>query len=496
MSDQRTPGSGTPLWGGRFEGALDPGILAFTNSLPFDRRLGRHDLIASLAHARMLYETEILSASDAEAILGGLSGMLDEVESGELGIEGPDEDVHSWIERTLGERIGEPAGRLHTARSRNDQTGIALRLYVRARIADLATRTAALQDAWIDRAAEHLETWMPGYTHLQRGQPISLAHHLMAHAGALEGDLARLRAAHAEAGRSPLGAGALAGTSFPIDPARGAALLGMESVYPNSLLAVSDRDYVAQTAFACALLMTHLSRWADEVILWTTSEFGFATLDDSVSQGSSIMPQKRNPEAAEILRGKSARAIGAVTSLLALLKGLPFAFNSDLQEDKEPLFDALDTARASLSAALALTGGLRFEPAKMAAALRGGMLTATALADQLVRSGVPFRAAHERAGQAVREAERRGIELWELPPATLAEICPETDPTELASALEPEAAGRAHASPGGPAPERVTEQIAAGRGALALTRGWLANLAEPPILRAQREDALLAESIE
>lgn len=479
------------LWGGRFAGRVDPEIHRFTASLPFDRRLAPHDLLGSLAHARMLWETGILEPADARAILAGLSGMLTDLESGALSVTGEDEDVHSWLERVLVERVGEPGRRLHTARSRNDQTGTALRLYVRDALSQVLAGVADLQSAWLAQAAEHLETWLPGYTHLQRAQPVSLAHHLLAHAWALAADTRRLRAAWLAAGSSPLGAGALAGTAWPIDPRRSAELLGLPAIYPNSLLAVADRDYVVEAAFGCALLMVHLSRWAEEVVLWSSAEFGFLSLDDSVAKGSSLMPQKRNPEPAELLRGKSGRAIGQLTALLVLLKGLPLAYNSDLQEDKEAVFDSLDTAAGALRAALPLTQGLHYQPPRMAAALTEGFLTATDLADHLVRQGLPFRTAHAQAGQAVRAAEALGLALWELPADVLASACPAADPA-LAAQLTPEASVRGRTSPGAPAPERVREQLLSAQAEVDDLRKWLAELPEAPIRRAQREGQLMA----
>lgn len=478
------------LWGGRFAGAVDPAIHRFTASLPFDRRLVRQDLIGSLAHARMLGETGVLEPAAARAILAGLGALLAEVEAGRLAVEGPDEDVHSWIERQLAARIGADARRLHTARSRNDQVSTALRLYTREAIEELLAALAAAQDLWLAQAEAHGETWLPGYTHLQRGQPISLAHQLLAHFWALEGDARRLRRAHRLAGVSPLGAGALAGTPWPIDPRRSAALLGFPRVYPNSLHAVADRDFVVEAAFACALLMVHLSRWAEEVVLWTSAEFGFASLEDRVAKGSSLMPQKRNPEAAEILRGKSGRAIGQLTALLVMLKGLPLAYNSDLQEDKEALFESLDTARGALGALPVLAGGLRFHPERMAAALQRGFLTATDLADHLVARGLPFREAHRQAGQAVRLAEAEGIELWELAPAALAEACPGADPAILPE-LRPERAVRRRAAGAGPAPEALADQLALSRRARARLGDWLDERRPPPIYRDWRAGRLL-----
>jgi len=480
------------LWGGRFEGKIHPAIHEFTGSLHFDRRLARHDLIGCLAHARMLWERDILTTEQATPILEGLSEILSAVEEGTLPVIGDDEDIHSWIERTLAGRIGDAARRLHTARSRNDQAVVALRLYVRERLEDVLSGIAGLERVFLEQADAHRETFLPGYTHLQRGQPVSLAHHLLAHVAALTQDAERLRQAHARAGTSPLGAGALAGSSFPIDPARSTELLGLEATFANSMHAVGDRDYVLDAAFGCAVLMVHLSRWADEIVLWSTKEFGFIELDDSIAQGSSLMPQKKNPEAAELLRGKAARTIGHVAGLLALLKGLPLTYNSDLQEDKEPLFDSLDTADWSVAAAITIARGVRFRTDRMAAALAGGMLTATELADHLVRRGLPFRSAHEQSGRAVRLAETRGVELWELPLEELREACPDAG-DDVLEELRPERAAAAHDSAGGPAPRRVEEQaLAADRDVTELER-WLADRQPAPIYRAHVDGTLLGE---
>jgi argininosuccinate lyase len=494
-SDSDAAAGAGKLWGGRFQGGVDPRIDRFTSALGFDRRLLRHDLIASLAHARMLWERGVLRREEAEPILAGLSALLADAERGALAVEGADEDIHSWIERRLRERIGHPALRVHTARSRNDQTAIALRLYVREALRDLVRGAAAFGTALAGVAGAHLETWLPGYTHLQRGQPVSLAHHLLAHFWALDADAGRIAALHDGGFRSPLGAGALAGSPYPIDPERSAALLGLPGAYPNSMLAVADRDYVVESAFACALLMSHLARWASEVVLWSSSEFGFVTLDDSIAKGSSLMPQKRNPEPAELLRGKSARVAGDVGALLMLLHGLPLTYNSDLQEDKETLFDALDTAGASLDAAPAILAGLRFRPERMRAALEGGFLTATDLADYLVAKGVPFRSAHHHAGQAVQAAERRGVELQSLTLDELRAVWPGIEP-DVYEALRPETAveRRAHAS--APAPDRVREQLEAARQATVRRERWLEEAsAPPPIVRAHRDGRLLAETL-
>lgn len=479
------------LWGGRFDAPADPVLDRFTSSFGFDSVLAPHDLVASLAHARMLRERGIVSVADGERILLGLSGMLRDLEVGALRVEGHDEDVHTWIERVLTERIGDAGRRLHTGRSRNDQTAVALRLLLRARLVELHRTLESLCGTLAEIAAQHRETFLPGYTHLQRGQPVSLAHHLLAHFWSLDGDLSRLEGAFRTAGCSPLGAAALAGTVHPIDPQRTATLLGLRP-FQNSMHAVADRDHVVESSFTCALLLVHLSRWAEEVVLWTSREFGFARLDDSVAKGSSLMPQKKNPEAAELLRGKTGRVIGDLVAHLVQLKGLPLTYNSDLQEDKEALFDALDTAEDGVTAAETLLRGLRFDAERMRAALRGGFLTATDLADGLVLRGVAFRDAHEAAGRAVRRAEERSIELWELTPAELREACPQAD-AELLRALDPEASVLAHASPGGPAPVRVAEQLLAAARALDERLAWRGAQEPPPIYRAHLEGRLLGE---
>ncbi len=489
MPEQDAPGK---LWGGRFAEELDPVLHRFTASFPFDRRLVRADLVGSLAHARMLAEVGILGREEAQAVLLGLAGILRDVEEGRLVASGPEEDVHTWIERVLYDRVGEAAGKLHTARSRNDQVSTALRLYVRDRLRELVERVVALQEVWVGQASGHVETWMPGYTHLQRAQPVSLAHHLLAHVWALNADARRMQAVHHQAGVSVLGAGALAGSPLPLRPDRTAYWLGFSALFSNSIHAVADRDYVMETAFACAVALVHLSRWAEEVVLWSSAEFGFAGLRDSVAKGSSLMPQKKNPEVAELIRGKAGRGVAAVAGLLTVVKGLPFAYNSDLQEDKEMLFDALDTAAGCLEAARVLAAGVEYRPDRMRAALASGYLTATDLADYLVRRGVPFRTAHEQAGRAVREAEARGCELWELPLDVLRAACPGVEP-DVYEVLRPEHAVRARRSWGGPAPERVAEQLDAARQELQTTRAWLQAATLPPIYAAYREGRLLQD---
>ncbi len=490
------PTAAPRLWGGAFESEVDPVIDAYTRSLPFDHRLATADLVGCLAHARMLFETGVIDRESSGAILEGLSSLLRRVEAEELEVGGEDEDVHTWIERQLTEQIGDAGRRLHTARSRNDQTAVALRLWQRSEVERAVAAAAGFAGALIHHARQHKGTALPGYTHLQRAQPTSLAQHLLAHAWSVLADAGRLRRAHRTAGLCPLGAGAMAGSPHRIDPRRSAELLGMEAPYPNTMWAVADRDYAAEALFACALTMVHLSRWAEEVVLWTSREFGFARLQDRAAKGSSIMPQKKNPEAAEILRGKSGRAVGDLVSLLVTVKGLPLTYNSDLQEDKEALFDAFDTVCASLEVARVLGESLDFDREAMAAALEGAYITATDLADHLAVAGVPFRSAHERTGAVVRAARERGVELWQLPASDLAELVPEIDDIDgLLAALRPEASLAAHRSYGGPAPERVAEQIELAAARLQEERRWLGELEPPPVYRAHLDGELMAEAI-
>ena len=484
------------LWGGAFESEVDPVIDAYTRSLPFDHRLAAADLVGCLAHARMLFETGVIDPASSRAILEGLSSLLLRVEAGELEVGGGDEDVHTWIERQLTEEIGDAGRRLHTARSRNDQTAVALRLWQRSEVERVVTAAVGFAGALLEHARQHTGTGLPGYTHMQRAQPTSLAQHLLAHGWSVLADAGRLRRAHRTAGLCPLGAGAMAGSPHRIDPERSAELLGMEAPYPNTMWAVADRDYAAEALFACALTMVHLSRWAEEVVLWTSTEFGFARLQDRAAKGSSIMPQKKNPEPAEILRGKSGRAVGNLVSLLVTVKGLPLTYNSDLQEDKEALFDAFDTVGSSLRVARVLAESLEFDRGAMAAALEGSYITATDLADQLAVAGVPFRSAHERTGAVVRAAQERGVELWQLPASELRTLVPEIEDTDaLLAALRPEASLAAHSSYGGPAPERVAEQIELAVERLREERRWLDEQEPPPVYRAHVDGELLAEAL-
>jgi argininosuccinate lyase len=388
-----------PLWSGRLAGGLDPRVLAYSESLSVDRRLLPYDVRASRAHVRMLGRQGIIPAADAAAI----AEALDEVA---LDDDAADEDVHSLIERQLVARLGETGRRVHAGRSRNDQVATAFRLWAIDATRGLVGAVAGLQAALVARAASDGDLVLPGYTHLQRAQPLPLGHHLAAHAWALERDVARLRAAEAAADCSPLGAGALGGSSLPLDPDAVAAELGFAGRFANSVDAVADRDFAIDLSYACTLAAVHLSRIAEELVLWTSQEFGFAELDDAVAQGSSMMPQKKNPQIAEHVRGRAAVAIGRLTALLGVLKGLPLAYNSDLQEDKELVFAQVDGLAGSLAVLALAFEGIRFDGERMAAAAGDGLTVATDVAEALVRAGTPFRDAHEQVATRIAAGER------------------------------------------------------------------------------------------
>jgi len=462
--DTRHP---TPkLWGGRFEGATDEIVERLNNSLAFDVRLWRHDIVGSIAHATMLGEIGIIPPEDAARIVEGLREIEQGIETGALAFDPGAEDIHSAVEALLRERIGPVAGKLHTARSRNDQVATDTRLYLRDALADIDAQLRSLQQTLITLAERELDvppnsttpTVLPGYTHLQHAQPILLSHHLLAYFWMFQRDRERLADARKRVNVLPLGAGALAGTPFPIDRERVAALLNFTGVAENSLDAVSDRDYLIEFLAAAAILMMHCSRFAEDLILWNSPEFAFVELDDSVTTGSSIMPQKKNPDVAELVRGKAGRVYGDLISLLTMMKGLPLAYNKDMQEDKEPLFDAVDTLRLVLPAFEKTLATAHFRRERMAAALRGDFSTATDLADFLVRKGMPFREAHHVVGRIVRHCIERGIGLEDMDSDALAEFAPEFGEGvgEVATIQASVAARRAR---GGTAPDAVREQM-------------------------------------
>ena len=392
-------GGNDPLWAGRLAGGLDPAVLAFSASLDVDRRLLPFDVAASTAHVLMLARQGILSDDDAQAIIDALIAVVVEPDA-------TDEDIHSLIERQLVAALGDTGRRVHAGRSRNDQVAVAFRLWCRAYADTLARAAADLQEALVDRAARDADAVLPAFTHLQRAQPVTFAHHLAAHAWSLERDVARFRMAQDAADVCPLGAGALAGSRLPLDPAWTAERLGMRASFPNSLDAVSDRDFAVDLAYACALCLVHCSRIGEELVLWTSSEFGWAALADDVATGSSMMPQKKNPDVGELARGRAGTAIGRLTGLLAVLKALPLAYNRDLQEDKEAVFAQVDATLGVLGTLAIAIRGLEIDRERMRAAAADGLTVATDVAEALVRDGMPFRDAHHAVATRVAEGER------------------------------------------------------------------------------------------
>ena len=449
-------------WSGRFKEPVDERVKRFTASVGFDKRLAMHDIDGSVAHARMLAARGILSKRDFAAIRRGLERIRREIQSGRFAWSLDAEDVHLNIERRLTALIGEPGKRLHTARSRNDQVATDLRLWLRAEIDAIQGLAAALGRALLDQAERHAAVVMPGFTHLQVAQPVTFGHHLLAYVAMLERDRERLAQCRARLNRLPLGAAALAGTGFPIDREQVARELGFDGVCENSLDAVSDRDFAIEFCACAALAMVHLSRLAEELVMWASPRFGFVRLPDAYCTGSSIMPQKKNPDVPELVRGKSGRVIGALVGLLVLMKAQPLAYNKDNQEDKEPLFDAVDTLKDCLGVLAGLIAGLEPVHERMRAAALEGHATATDLADYLVRKGVPFRDAHEAVARAVREAERAGVDLAALPLAQLRRISGKIG-RDVARVLSPEGSVAARSHAGGTAPAQVRKAIARAR---------------------------------
>ena len=453
------------MWGGRFEGGPAALMREINSSIATDKRLWRQDIAASRVHAVMLGKQGIIGQADADAIVAGLTAI--EQEFSEQGIsENPAlEDIHMHVEARLAELIGEPAGRLHTARSRNDQVATDIKLWVRHAIDAILWAIDHLEAALLDRAEEHAGTIMPGFTHLQSGQPVTLGHHLLAYREMLVRDRSRFADARRRLNECPLGSAALAGTGFAIDRAETATQLHFDRPTANSIDAVSDRDFIVDYLHAAALCSVHLSRLAEEIIIWASQPFGFVRLPDSWSTGSSIMPNKRNPDAAELIRGHSGRIIGDLVALLVLLKGVPLAYAKDLQDDKPPLFDAHDLLNVSLLAMAEMLRALIFVPDKMRAAAAAGHATATDLADWLVaRAGVPFREAHHIAGRAVAAAEAKGVGLDALTLEDLRAIDSRITGGAL-SVLSVEASVASRTSAGGTAPERVADAIAVARAA-------------------------------
>lgn len=454
---------GDRLWGGGYEEATHPLVARMNASVGFDQRMAREDIVGSIAHATMLSERGILTDADHSAILGGLRAVWREIDAGTFEWQESREDVHMNVEAALRDRIGAPAGRLHTARSRNDQVALDERLWMRGRLAAIAARLCEVLTVLAEQAHAHRDWPMCGYTHLQRAQPVTVGHHLLAHAETLERDLTRVLDVLDRMDVCPLGSGALAGTTLPIDRERTAELLGFARPSRNSLDAVSDRDHLVEAMAAAALGMTHLSRIGEELVLFTSMEFSYVRMRDAFTTGSSLMPQKKNPDMAELVRGKSGRVIGDLVSMLVVLKGLPLAYNKDMQEDKEPLFDALDTWHDVLLLCRDMFGALTWRKDRLVRALDEGFLLATDLADVLVGAGVPFREAHERVAELVAELVR-GKTTFRRAGAKAIAARLGADEAAVKDALDVRRALRKRDVPGAPHPTRV------GREARALQR--------------------------
>ncbi|MFZ2360258.1 MAG: argininosuccinate lyase [Anaerolineae bacterium] len=449
----------TTLWGGRFAEAASPLLRQFNDSLPFDQRLWLEDIFGSMAYADAIAAAGLLTAEERDALLAGLEQVAEDWRAGSFQVAPGDEDIHTAVERRLGELIGPLAGKLHTGRSRNDQVATDLRWWLRSRVDEMDGLLVELLRVAMARAEAEIDVLMPGYTHLQPAQPIRWSHWLLSHAWAWQRDRDRLADLRQRLNRSPLGAGALAGNPFAVDRHALAADLGFDTPIPNSIDAVRDRDYVVEFLSWAALLGSHLSQLAEDLILWSSREFGFVQVADQWSTGSSLMPQKRNPDSLELLRGKAGRLVGNLVSLLVTLKGLPAAYNKDLQEDKEPLFDSVDTLLAALPVAAGVLATLAIRPERMRAAL-GDELLATDLADYLVRRGVPFRHSHELAGLAVKRSEALGVSLRELPLVEYQAISPQFGP-DVAAVFDFEQSVEQRAVFGGTAKAAVIAQIAA-----------------------------------
>ena len=447
------------LWQGRLEGDVDERLNRLNQSIGFDARMYKQDITGSIAHARMLGKTGVITGEETEAIVTGLQGILADLDSGALEIDMTCEDIHTFVEAELTKRIGQPGKKLHTARSRNDQVALDLRLYLADEIEATRARCALVIKTLCDVAEKHLHTVMPGYTHLQRAQPVTLAHHLMAYAQMLLRDRERLAECRARTLVSPLGSGALAGTGYPLDRQYVAEQLGMNGVSENSLDAVADRDFVLELLSDFSIVMAHLSRFAEEICLWCSWEFRFMALDDRFSTGSSIMPQKKNPDLAELIRGKTGRVYGALTTLLTAVKGLPLAYNKDLQEDKEAVFDALDTVNLCLDVLPPMLESATFFPERMRAAAAAGFLNATDCADYLVSKGVPFRDAYAISGQLVRLCVEKGETLDTLPLEEYRKLHAAFD-EDVYAFIDLNNCVAKRKVYGGPAPEAVQAQIA------------------------------------
>ena len=450
------------LWGGRFEKSTDEMINAFQASIDFDKRMYREDIEGSIAHAKMLANQNIISADDCQKIVEGLQKILQKIDAGEFNFDIALEDIHMNIEKALTDDIGEAGGRLHTARSRNDQVALDTHLYIRRQTEEVLKLILELQQTIIKAAEKYRSVIMPGYTHLQRAQPILLAHHLMAYFSMLQRDYSRFQGVRERADIMPLGAGALAGTTFPIDRQQVADSLHFANIYSNSLDAVSDRDYILEFMSAASILMIHLSRLSEELILWCSREFSFVELDDAHCTGSSMMPQKKNPDVPELVRGKTGRVIGHLMALLTTVKALPLAYNKDLQEDKEGVFDVIDTVKFSLAVYAQIIAGLKVKEENMLRAVEEDFSNATDLADYLVKRGMPFREAHAVSGRIVHDCIAKGVYLKDM---SLEDFKGYSDlfDEDVKEAIKPETCVANRNSLGGTSYHQVEVQIVAAR---------------------------------
>ena len=465
------------LWGGRFAGRTDPRFEKFSESFSFDQRLIQYDLRVNAAYVRALGAARVLAPGEVRRLVRGLEALGRYVKSHPDWAAGQtSEDVHTWVEARLEAKVGTVARKLRTGRSRNDLVATETRLFVKDAAVALESAAAQLMEALLGQAQQHLDVVLPGYTHLQPAQPLLFSHYLLAYYEMLVRDVSRLEDCRARADELPMGAGALAGTTFALDRARLARELGFTRVARNSLDVTSDRDFVCELVFVCSLAMTHLSRLAEDLIIYSSPCFGYVELADAYTTGSSLMPQKKNPDALELIRGKSARVLGKITGLLALVKGLPLAYDRDLQEDKPALFDAVNTTRDSLEVAAGVVRTLRVRAERMKAATAQGYLTATDLADELVGRGVPFAEAHEQVGQLVRHCADHQITFAELTNAQAQQVIPAWDAKLRAVATSPEKAIRRRNVIGGTAPAQVSRQLRAAKGAVAGLKRKLARL--------------------
>ncbi len=446
------------MWAGRFTKEIDERVNDFNSSVSFDARMYRFDIQGSMAHARMLGDCGIIEKSESETIIEGLKGILADIDSGALEIDPEAEDIHMFVEAELTKRLGDTGKRLHTARSRNDQVALDVRMTAKYELMEIRKLTVALIKTITDIAENNLETVMPGYTHLQRAQPITLAHHLMAYAMMLLRDVGRLDDCYKRTNIMPLGSGALASTTYPINRQQVCDELGFDEITQNSLDGVSDRDFCAEMISAISILMMHLSRFSEEIILWCSWEFKFAELDDAYATGSSIMPQKKNPDVTELIRGKTGRVYGDLNTTLVMLKGLPLAYNKDMQEDKEALFDAVDTVKLCLKTFEPMLATMRFIPENMRNAAARGFINATDCADYLVKKGLPFRDAYKITGTLVHTCIEKGLTLETLPLEEYKALC-DTFDEDVYDAISLDTCVMQRKAAGGPAPEAVKVQI-------------------------------------